>query len=181
VRRELVPDPLEGARRTLCAFEEHTQNGVRREPVHDPLEGARRTLCACKTPFSNVAEHAQNGAWRGGASVTFALKAGPETGPFLIRLVEPYADQVCHPFRAAVSNDSTQFAQPSPHLHLGADGDGFWDGDAKSGKRPVFQQSGPRDWKAEFVFAQDGYPANRGFPGLCALPGHNSDIGHTSR
>ncbi len=31
VRRDFVPDPLGGARRTLCAFEEHAQNGVRRD------------------------------------------------------------------------------------------------------------------------------------------------------
>jgi hypothetical protein len=46
VRREPVPNPLEGARRTLCAFGKHAQNGVRRESVPNPLEGARRTLCA---------------------------------------------------------------------------------------------------------------------------------------
>jgi hypothetical protein len=28
------------------AFEEHAQNGVQREPVPNPLGGARRTLCA---------------------------------------------------------------------------------------------------------------------------------------
>jgi hypothetical protein len=46
VQREPVPNPLGGARRTLCAFEEHAQNGVHREPVPNPLGGARRTLCA---------------------------------------------------------------------------------------------------------------------------------------
>jgi hypothetical protein len=50
VRRDFVPNPLRGARRTLCAFEEHAQNGVQRELAPNPLGGARRTLCA-----SNVA------------------------------------------------------------------------------------------------------------------------------
>jgi hypothetical protein len=36
-----------GARRTLCAIDEHAQNGARREAVLQAYVGARRTLCAC--------------------------------------------------------------------------------------------------------------------------------------
>ena len=52
-RREPVPNPFGGARRTLCASKEHAQNGVRREPVPNPLGGARRTLGALEPHFSN--------------------------------------------------------------------------------------------------------------------------------
>jgi hypothetical protein len=37
-------------RKSGKSFEEHAQNGVRRETVPDPLGGARRTLCASKKP-----------------------------------------------------------------------------------------------------------------------------------
>jgi hypothetical protein len=46
VRREAVPDPDDGAHRTLCASQDIAQNEVRREAVFDPDGGARRTLCA---------------------------------------------------------------------------------------------------------------------------------------